>query len=210
MCCLPHFSFRAHMPPEPLSFDYFLTSIRSLQRHMPSYTEIFIRPPCRCHPASRRCLSLAIIRIFSVLAEIVLILQFLGRRLDSCIDCLCAVSHLRHLFQNDCIMHCIMAVLPPGKRSVILAKSSGNRRRILLHPFKLVDNKNARVLLVCLRNLLLGQAAQARDFSIIIVGMGSSVTGNAPPRLCPACRVGRMGMYDAANLSKRLDRKSVV
>ena len=63
---------------------------------------------------------LSVICICAVFPVIMLILQFLRRWFYLWIDQLCTECHLRTLFQDNRIMHRLIAILSPGKRTMIL------------------------------------------------------------------------------------------
>ena len=145
-------------------------------------------------------IALSVISVRAVLSVIVLILQFLRRRLNAGIDRLRPVCHLRHFFQNDSIVHRIMGIFAPGKRTVVLAQHCRNRHNILAHLLKFAYDQKPSILLISLCDFLFRQAAQAGYFAINIIRMGRPVAGNISSRLRPARRIGRMRMHDAANL----------
>ena len=53
---------------------------------------------------------------------IMLILQFLWRRFHLWIDQFTAACHLCNFLKYNCIVHCLMRIFAPGKRTMILAK----------------------------------------------------------------------------------------
>ena len=57
---------------------------------------------------------------------IMLILQFLWRRFHLWIDQFTAACHLCHFLKYNCIVHCLMRIFTPGKRSVVFAKDCRN------------------------------------------------------------------------------------
>ena len=71
-----------------------------------------------------------------MLSVIMLILQFLGRRLDPGIDGLRAVSHLGHFLQHYRVMHGFLRILSPGKGAVIFTQHRRHRHRILAQTIK--------------------------------------------------------------------------
>ena len=60
---------------------------------------------------------------------IMLILQFLWRRFHLWIDQFTAACHLCHFLKYNCIVHCLMRIFTPGKRSVVFAKDCRNSRQ---------------------------------------------------------------------------------
>ena len=93
--------------------------------------------------------------MFSV---VMLILKLLRCRFYIRIDQLAARCHLGNLLKNNCVMNCLMSILTPGKRSVVLAQHG--RYCFIIFVFEIISNKNSRVLLICLFDLSFGQVGQ--------------------------------------------------
>ena len=117
-------------------------------------------------------------------AVVMLVLQFLRRRLILRIDHFTAGCHLCHFFQNDCIVHCLMSILTPGKRTMILAQYRRDSGVIFATTFKLICDQHTRIVFICLLNLFLGQIADTWNFPVNIIRMRGSITWNITPRLC--------------------------
>lgn len=69
-------------------------------------------------------LILSVVGICTVLAQIVLVLQFPGGRLYLGIDLLAAVSHLGDLLKHNRIMYGFKWVPAPGEGTMVLAQAS--------------------------------------------------------------------------------------
>ena len=87
---------------------------------------------------------------------------------------------------------------------MVFAEYGGNRFYVFSHGFEFIDDEMAGIFLVGIFNLFFGQAAQAGNLSVDIIGMGGSIAGNAPSRLCPAGGIGRVGMYNPSYFRKCL------
>ena len=133
---------------------------------------------------------LPIVGIGSMLAVIMLILQFLGRRLYPGIDGLRTVGHLGHLLQYHRIVDRVFCVFAPGKRSMVLAQHGGHRHGILIQSLKFVHNQMPGIFFIGILNLLPGQASDTRHSAVDIVGMCGSIAGNVSSRLGPAGGIG--------------------
>ena len=139
-----------------------------------------------------------------MLAIIVLILQLLRCRLNSGVDRLCTISHFCHLFQYYRIVDSLFGILAPGKRPMVLAQNGRHCFRILTQTFELVNDQVSGIFLISVLDFFLCQAAHAGNRAIDIICMGGSVAGNVSSRLRPAGGIGRMGMYDTADLRESL------
>ena len=82
---------------------------------------------------------------------IMLILQFLWRRFHLWIDQFTAACHLCHFLKYNCIVHCLMRIFTPGKRSVVFAKDC--RNSLIIKLAEIICDQNTRIFLICLFNL---------------------------------------------------------
>ena len=129
-------------------------------------------------------LFLPIICIGTMLAIIMLILQFLWGRLNIRIYSLTSCRHFCNFFQNNGIMDSLMSVLSPGKRTMVFAKYC--RYCLIILIFKIIYDKKTCIFFISSINLFLCQTSQTGNFPINVVRMGCSVAGNPSSRLCPA------------------------
>ena len=89
---------------------------------------------------TRLLTRLTIVCVCTMLTIVMLILEFLRCRLDAGIDGLCTISHLCHLFQYHCVMYCVMSILAPCERTVVLAKHCRHCHRILVHALEFIHD----------------------------------------------------------------------
>ena len=87
---------------------------------------------------------------------------------------------------------------------MILAQHCRNCHYILLHAFKFRNNQVSGIFFVSKVNLFLRQTSHTGDFSVEIIRMRRTITGNTSSGLCPARCIGRMGMYNSTYFRKRL------
>ena len=87
---------------------------------------------------------------------------------------------------------------------MILAQHCRNCHYILLHAFKFRNNQVSGIFFVSRVNLFLRQTSHTGDFSVEIIRMSRTITGNTSSGLCPARCIGRMGMYNSTYFRKRL------
>ena len=137
--------------------------------------------------------------MFSV---IMLILKLLRCRFHIWIYQLAAGSHLGNLFQNYCIMHCLVRILAPCERTMILAKNS--RNSLIISLLEIVGNENTSILLISFRNLTLIQITDAWNLTVNIISMSGSIAWNCAAGLCPAGSPGGMRMYDSTDLRESI------
>ena len=131
---------------------------------------------------------------------IMLILQFLWRRFHLWIDQFTAACHLCHFLKYNCIVHCLMRIFTPGKRTMILAKYC--RDSFIIQFTEIIRNQNTRIFLICLFNLFFCQISNTWNFSINIIRMRCSITWDSSSCLCPARCPFRMRMYDSSDIWK--------
>ncbi len=123
-------------------------------------------------------LPLPIVSVRSVLAEIVLILQVLGSRLDLGIDQLGPVSHLADFFEDDGTVYGVDRIFAPGKRTVVLAENGRDGVVVDCPCLKVIDDQLAGVLFISFVQLFLCQAAEAGDRTIVVIRVGRSIAGD--------------------------------
>ena len=133
---------------------------------------------------------------------VMLILKLLRSRFHIRIDQLAAGSHLGNLFQNYCIMHCLVRILAPCERTMILAKNS--RNSLIISLLEIVGNENASILLISFRNLTLIQITDERNLTVNIISMSGSIAWNCAAGLCPAGSPGGMSMYNSTDLQESI------
>ena len=129
-----------------------------------------------------------------------LILQFLWRRFHLWIDQFTAACHLCNFLKYNCIVHCLMRIFAPGKRTMILAKHC--RDSFIIQFTEIICDQNTRIFLICLFNLFFCQISDTWNFSINIIRMRCSITWDSSSCLCPARCPFRMRMYDSSDIWK--------
>ena len=83
-------------------------------------------------------------------------------------------------FKNHRIVDGLLCILAPGKRTMILAQHCRNCHYILLHAFKFRNNQVSGIFFVSRVNLFLRQTSHTGDFSVEIIRMSRTITGNRP------------------------------
>ena len=126
---------------------------------------------------------LPVISICSMLAVVMLILQFLGGRLYLRRENLASCCHLSDFFQNNRIMYCLKAILSPGKRSMAFAEYG--RNRLIVPVGKCLRDQTPGIFFLRIKFPAV-QPSYAGNFPVNIIGMGGSIAGNPPSCLCPA------------------------
>lgn len=135
-----------------------------------------------------------------MLSVIMFILKFLWSRFHLRIDQFTTGCHLGNLLQHNSIVNCLMGILSPGKRSMILTQN--RRNSLIISVLKVICDENACIFLIDLLNFLFIQITNTGNLPVNVIRMGSSITGNRPSSLCPACCSGGMCMYNSSNLRK--------
>ena len=101
-------------------------------------------------------------------------------------------------------MDSLLGILAPGKRPMVLAQNDRHCFRVLTQTFELINDQVSGIFLISVLDFFLCQAAHAGNRTVDIVCMGGSVAGDVSSRLRPAGGIGRMGMYDTADLRECL------
>ncbi len=91
--------------------------------------------------------------------------------------------HLHHACGNNAYpvipaVDGLLCILAPGKRTMILAQHCRNCHYILLHAFKFRNNQVSGIFFVSRVNLFLRQTSHTGDFSVEIIRMSRTITGN--------------------------------
>ena len=116
------------------------------------------------------------------------------------VDLFAAGGHFGYFFQDDGVVDGFVGVFAPGEGAVVLTEDAGHG--FYVQVFEMAGDETAGVGLVVLQ-LGRGQTAQAGDFTVDVVGVGGSVTGDGAPGLGPAGGPGGVGVHDAADLWER-------
>ena len=99
-------------------------------------------------------------------------------------------------------MHCLVRILAPCERTMILAKNS--RNSLIISLLEIVGNENTSILLISFRNLTLIQITDAWNLTVNIISMSGSIAWNCAAGLCPAGSPGGMRMYDSTDLRESI------
>ena len=113
-------------------------------------------------------------------------------------------GHLRHLLQHHRMVHRLGRVFAPGEGPVAGTDHAGDGGGLDAPLLESLDDNYARVFLVILLQLPLGQVAGAGDGAVEVVSVGGAEAGDVLPRLGPGHRVGAVGVDDAPDAGERL------
>lgn len=95
-----------------------------------------------------------IIRIFSVVAEVMLIQQLLLHTCLRGVELERMEVHKRNFFQNNGVMNRLVCILAPGERAVAVNEDGGNCRRVFA--MERLDNHIASLFFIFACNFLRG------------------------------------------------------
>ena len=95
-----------------------------------------------------------IIRIFSVVAEVMLIQQLLLHTCLRGVELERMEVHKRNFFQNNGVMNRLVCILAPGERAMAVNEDGGNCRRVFA--MERLDDHIASLFFIFACNFLLG------------------------------------------------------
>ena len=128
-------------------------------------------------------LPLAIVGILAMLAQIVLIQQFLLHGFLTGSNRLGMEGHEGQFLQNHSIVDSIVGISAPCEGAMAMNQNSGNIISGL--SFEGLDNHVSGFQLILAADLFRGHLPGTGNFAVEVVAVGSAVGRNAPPSLGP-------------------------